>query len=291
MRRGRPGPRRGCRRALRLAGLAGGHGVPDAGGEWVERQADEGRDAGVDLAQGEQGGIGGRGGQRQQPVLQLDSAELVDGRLPPAGSDVVSPRAQHEVAGVGGEGPRLDLCGHLGDEPRLVGLGYGWHGGVVGVLDVDAVEFRARLAVGAVHGLGLAPAALRRVLHPAQDVLLAAPHLGHGTPDAAALLLCHIIRSVQIAGLFSVRPVLTPAPSHVPKCRGRLLSLGAAASACGPEIFRFHGHHLPAMSCGQLGPPARRAMTPPRSLAVRPLSLRRPLSSLSRGCPRGSRAG
>ena len=142
------------------------------------------------------------------------------GACPPAGSDVVSPRAQHEVAGVGGERSRLDLCGHLGDEPRLVGLGYGGYGRVVGVLDVDAVEFRARLAVGAVHGLGLAPAALRRVLHPAQDVLLAASHLGHGAPDAAALLLCHIIRSVQIAGIFSVSPGSDSGPVSRSKVQG-----------------------------------------------------------------------
>ena len=65
-----------------------------------------------------------------------------------------------------------------------------------------------------------APAALRRVLHPAQDVLLAAPHLGHGAPDAAALLLCHIIRSVQIAGLFSVSPGSDSGPVSRSKVQG-----------------------------------------------------------------------
>lgn len=88
------------------------------------------------------------------------------------------------------------------------------------MLGVQTVQLGACLSVCAVHRLGLAPAALRRVLHPAQDVLLAAPHLGHGAPDAAALLLCHIIRSVQIAGLFSVSPGSDPGPVSRSKVQG-----------------------------------------------------------------------
>lgn len=49
---------------------------------------------------------------------------------------------------------------------------------VIGTLDVDAVEFGACLAIGAVHRLGLTFASARRVLLPSEDVFLATLGLG-----------------------------------------------------------------------------------------------------------------
>jgi len=96
----------------------------------------------------------------------------------PSGADIVRPRPCDEAAGVRRERARRDLCRHGRLELCAVCLGDGRHRLVIGTLDVDAVEFGACLAIGAVHRLGLTFASTRRVLLPSEDVFLATLGLG-----------------------------------------------------------------------------------------------------------------
>lgn len=167
-----------------------------------------------------------------EPFLHLERLHLVDGDARPLRLAMVLPGAQVEALGIA----RAVLVPAL--KPRQVaGLEETAdcrHGALVAPGRLYLRQLVAGLAVRAVHGAAPAPAPLRRVLDPAEHVLLAARGLRDGAPGAPPRFSWHNIT----AFLFGW-PLKTPAHTSCNSARAFLFVAKKTAPA--PSIRRKAG--------------------------------------------------
>lgn len=132
-----------------------------------------------------------------EPFLHVERLHLVDGDARPLRLAMVLPGSQVEALGIA----RAALVPALKpwEVSRLVETADCRHGALVAFGRLDFGELVAGLAVRAVHGAAPAPAALRRVLDPAEHVLLAARGLRDGTPGAPPSFSWHNVTAFLFA--------------------------------------------------------------------------------------------